>query len=127
MLRGNCNKRIILLQRFSHYAVGVDQGSEVLFSAFEDGGEMWTGEGPRAAHFPVTFSEDFLSPPSVHVSVGMWDINGASNQRADISAEEITTTGFQIVFRSWGDTRVARIRAEWLAIGPVRHEDDWTL
>ncbi|MFT7047363.1 MAG: hypothetical protein ACJAYH_002651, partial [Celeribacter sp.] len=24
-----------------------------------------------------------------------------------------------------GDTRVARVRADWMAIGPVRHADDW--
>jgi hypothetical protein len=30
-----------------------------------------------------------------------------------------------IVFRTWGDTRVARVRADWLAIGEVRGEDDW--
>ena len=29
------------------------------------------------------------------------------------------------MFSTWGDTRVARIRAEWLAIGPARHLDDF--
>lgn len=113
------------MQRFSHSAVGVTRGASMLFSAFEDNGPMWSGEGPRVARHPVRFSAPFLIPPVVHVAIAMWDIEGGTNQRADISADKITEGGFEIVFRTWGDTRVARIRAEWLAIGAVRHEDDF--
>lgn len=88
---------------------------------------MWSGEGPRLVRHAVTFPEPFAAPPVVHVTIGMWDIEGGANQRADICAEQIATTGFDIVFRTWGDTKVARIRAEWLAIGAVRHDDDFTL
>ncbi|RJL10132.1 H-type lectin domain-containing protein [Paracoccus siganidrum] len=115
------------MQRFSQSAVGVTRGSALLFSAFEDGGAMWSGHGPRVERMPVRFGERYLSPPVVHVSIGMWDIAEGSNQRADISADRITEEGFEIVFRTWGDTRVARIRAEWLAIGAVLHEDDFDL
>ncbi|MBU3030666.1 H-type lectin domain-containing protein [Paracoccus marinaquae] len=115
------------MQRFSSSGVGVTRGSVVLFSAFEDNGPMWSGEGARVARQPVQFTTPFLTPPVVHVSVGMWDIEGSSNQRADISVDRVTEAGFEIVFRTWGDTRVARIRAEWLAIGAVRHEDDFDL
>lgn len=113
------------MRRFGHSAVGVTRGAQVLFSAFEDGGEMWTGHGHRVVRFPVCFDEAFLDAPVVHVSLGMWDIDVNSNQRVDISADRITREGFEIVFRSWGDTRIARVRAEWLAIGPVAHEEDW--
>lgn len=113
--------------RFGDASVGVARGAKLLFSAFEDGGGMWTGQGPREARQRVTFLEPFLSAPVVHVSVGMWDIGGETNQRGDIQADRITAEGFDIVFSTWGDTRVARIRAEWLAIGPVRHIDDFDL
>ncbi|MCZ0961801.1 H-type lectin domain-containing protein [Paracoccus benzoatiresistens] len=115
------------MRRLSHHAVGVCQGSQLLFSAFEDQGVMWTGEGPRIMRQSVTFPEPFAAPPAVHVTIGMWDIEGRANQRADICAEQVTATGFEIVFRTWGDTKVARIRAEWLAIGAVRHDDDFTV
>lgn len=115
------------MQRFSNSAVGVTRGACMLFSAFEDNGPMWSGEGARIARQPVRFSAPFLMPPVVHVAIGMWDIEGGRNQRADISADKITEDGFEIVFRTWGDTRVARIRAEWLAIGAVRHEDDFDI
>lgn len=115
------------MQKFSYSAVGVTQGSEQLFSAFENDGAMWSGHGPRVVKHEVRFPEPFFSPPVVHVSVSMWDIESRANQRADISAEDITSHEFKIVFRTWGDTRVARIRADWLAIGAVRHEDDFHL
>ena len=113
--------------RFGHAAVGIARGAKLLFSAFEDGGEMWTGQGARAVRSPITFDEPFFTPPLVHVALGMWDIEGGSNQRVDIGAERITPKGFDIVFRTWGDTRVARVRAEWIAFGPVRHSDDFDL
>ncbi|MHA7829045.1 MAG: H-type lectin domain-containing protein, partial [Roseovarius sp.] len=49
------------------------------------------------------------------------------NARADVAAEKITEAGFEVVFRTWGDTRVARARIRWMAIGEARHEDDWQL
>jgi hypothetical protein len=48
-----------------------------------------------------------------------------TNQRADLTAEEVTAEGFTIVFRTWGDTRVARVRADWLAVGGAKGGDDW--
>jgi H-type lectin domain len=40
-------------------------------------------------------------------------------------AEHITPKGFHIVFRTWADTRVARVRADWLAIGALKSADEW--
>lgn len=88
---------------------------------------MWTGDGPRKETRKISFSESFLTPPLVHVSISMWDIESRANQRADITSENVTREGFDLVFRTWGDTRVARIRADWMAIGSVRHEDDFDL
>ena len=63
----------------------------------------------------------------VHVSLSMWDMDSATNARADVAAEKITANGFDVVFRTWGDTRVARARIRWMAIGELQHEDDWQL
>ena len=49
----------------------------------------------------------------------MWDMGSGSNARADIRAENVTETGFDLVFRTWSDTRVARVSASWLAISGV--------
>jgi len=113
--------------KFASHQLGVAQGAKVLFSDYADGGPMWTGTGPREKRFAVVFDEPFAQPPQVQVALSMWDIDHAQNQRMDISAEEITETGFDLVFRTWGDSRVARVRASWLAMGPVPHEDGWEL
>jgi hypothetical protein len=113
------------MRRLNAARVGLDQGSHTLFSDFEQDGPMWTGSGPREARVAVAFSERFRNLPVVQVAMSMWDTDGETNQRADLRAEAITETGFEIVFRTWGDSRVARIRADWIAIGEVAGEDDW--
>ncbi len=113
------------MQKLSSTRVGIAQGSLVLFSDYQDGGLMWTGEGPRELRRVVLFDEPFREAPAVQVSLSMWDIDQKHNGRMDISADTVTAQGFVIVFRTWGDTRVARVRADWLAIGGVGNEDDW--
>lgn len=112
---------------FDNGNIGVDQGSEILFSDYEHDGVMWTGTGPRQARFPVTFGRPFRAVPMVHVGFTMWDLDQKTNARADLTAAKITPKGFEILFRTWGDTRVARVRADWLAIGEMPFEDDWEL
>lgn len=115
----------IPMRRLNCQMIGVDQGSDVLFSDFEDGGEMWTGSGPRALTKSVKFDVPFQRCPAIQISLSMWDMDQKTNQRADISAENISAVGFDIVFKTWGDTRVARVRADWMAIGELPNEDDW--
>ena len=106
---------------------GIDQGSLILFSDFEEGGQMWAGEGPRAIRKEIEFSDTFRRIPSVHISMSMWDKDQKTNLRADISTENITETGFTILFQTWADSRVARVRADWLAIGELTDNDNWDL
>ena len=115
------------MKRFDATRVGVCQGSHMLFSDFIDDGPMWTGTGPREHRREVAFEDAFSDPPAVHVSMSMWDSDSGSNQRMDIAAEKITEKGFELVFRTWGDSRVARVRAAWMAVGPMAHDDDWNL
>lgn len=113
--------------KIENHQLGITQGSLLLFSDFQDGGAMWTGTGPRELRRVVEFAEVFQRPPVVQVSLSMLDIDQSTNHRVDISAEMVTEDGFVIVFRTWGDTKIARVRADWTAFGPVRHEDDWEL
>lgn len=113
------------MQRIKAQQIGIEQDSILLFSDFQDGGAMWTGKGRRELRRVIEFSEAFSAPPAVTVGLSMLDMDQASNHRVDICAETVTEAGFVIVFRTWGDTRVARVRADWMAMGAVRHEDDW--
>ena len=115
------------MKRLENHLIGVDQGDTVVFSEFEEGGEMWTGSGPRERRHTVTFSAAFKSAPSVQLSVSLWDADTASALRAEVVAVRVTSDQFDIVFRTWSDSRFARVRVAWTAIGALPHEDDWKL
>lgn len=110
---------------FTTHPIGIAQGEEALFSDFADDGEMWTGSGPRERRKSVRFEDRFRSVPVVQIGISLWDIDTETPVRAEIRAENVTEAGFDAVFRTWSDTRVARIRAAWIAIGEVAHDDDW--
>ena len=112
---------------FKTHPAGVDQGEAVLFPDFADGGDMWTGQDPRERRTAVQFSETFRSAPVVQIGVSLWDVDTSNALRTEIEARDITPKGFSAVFRTWSDTRVARIRVTWMAIGEVAHEDDWSI
>lgn len=115
------------MQHVRSHLLGLCQGTEVLFNDFADNGPMWTGEGPREARAAVRFPETFTAVPVVQVSLSMWDTGGNSNQRVDLRAENVTPEGFDLVFRTWADSRVARVRADWTAMGALRDEEGWEL
>jgi hypothetical protein len=98
-----------------------------LFSDFEDDGQMWRGDGPRQSRAPVKFAQAYANLPHVQVSISMWDIANTTNIRADVQAENITTDGFDIVFRTWADTQVARVRVAWTSFGDLPNDDGWEL
>lgn len=116
-----------VMKRMGANSLGILQGTRVLFSDFATDGPMWTGNGDRESRFHITFPEAFRAAPAVMVGISLWDMDHRTNMRADLTAENITETGFHLVFRTWGDTRIARIRADWTALGPLRDEDDWDI
>lgn len=113
------------MKKLQNHLIGVAQGSVVLFSDFEEGGEMWVGTGPREVRRRIYFDEPYKSVPAIQTQIAMFDIDKDTNQRADLSHGNVTPEGFDLVFRTWGDTRVARVRADWTAIGEVRADDEW--
>ena len=86
---------------------------------------MWTGEGARERRKAVKFREPFGTPPAVQVSISLWDMDTSAAIRAHLRAESITCKGFEIVFSTWADSRIARLSASWMAIGELPFGDDW--
>lgn len=115
------------MKKLRSHLIGIDQGDVVVFAEFDTGGDMWTGSGPRERRRAVTFSEPFRAPPAVQVAATLWDMDTQSAVRAELVAENVTETGFDVVFRTWLDTHVARMRAGWTAIGELAGEDDWDI
>lgn len=115
------------MKRLRSHMIGIDQDSVLMFSDYENDGPMWSGVGTREARRTVLFKEAFLAPPSVSVGMTMWDADKGTNLRAHIHAEKVTAEGFDLVFRTWQDTRLARLRVDWMAIGALRDDDDWDI
>lgn len=113
--------------KIGSHPLGIVQGSRQMFSDFANDGPMWTGSGARESRHHIRFETAFVGVPAVMVSISMWDADSGSNLRADISADYITELGFDLVFRTWGDTRIARIRADWTAIGALSDPEIWAL
>ena len=114
------------MQTIENHRVGIDQGEEVI-SDFQSDGELWTGSGPREVRRSVAFSRAYKLPPRVLAFVQMWDLSNAANARIDVQVDEVSAEGFVLVFRTWLDTKVARVRIGWMSFGELPHEDDWQL
>lgn len=112
---------------FNRGATAAAKGSLILFSAFENEGPMWTGQGPREERRLIEFGLTFMEPPMVHVSLSMWDISNEANMRVQVMAEDVEDSRFTVSLRTWGDTRIARVAVSWLAIGMVPDPDLWNL
>ena len=115
------------MRKLESSVIGIEQGDVILFSDYEHDGDMWAGNGPREIRFAVSFSKKYPAAPSVYVSVSMIDMSNAANARADLQSENVTASGFDIVFKTWGDTQVARCRVAWQSIGPIQTDDVWEL
>lgn len=115
------------MKQLRSHLIGIDQGEVVLFSDFENGGEMWTGTGPRERRKAVWFSQTFRKEPTIQLAVSLWDVDTEAAIRAELRAEKITPSRFEIVFRTWLDSRIARLRVAWTAIGELADDSDWDI
>lgn len=95
----------------------VISGAGELFNHVDQGLPMWTGEGDRSLHIPVLFQRAFSQAPNVTVGLSGIDAAHDQNLRFAMNATEITTDGFVIEIKTWGDTHIARASAAWQAIG----------
>lgn len=115
------------MKKFHSHIIGVASGEEVLFEHFNSDGPMWAGNGPREVIYPIVFDEAFIDLPVVTASLSMWDMADGANARLDLSVQTVSTRGFELRLRTWGDTRIARVRAAWQAIGPARDDELWEI
>ena len=83
---------------------------------------MWDGEGDRHVRQAIYFETPFHALPLVAVSVSGIDASRAQNQRFHVKAENITCFGFDLVFITWGDTKIARACASWTATGSQKRK-----
>jgi hypothetical protein len=88
-----------------------------LFNHVDDNLPMWAETGDRSVRLTVTFDEPFGETPALTLGVIGLDCDHNTNLRYSLSAEKVFREGFEVVFVTWGDTRIARTSVSWQAIG----------
>jgi len=78
------------------------------------GWSLHLGSGPRSFVVSQTFAKPFTQTPAVVVSISHTDSAGDSD-RIVVSATNVTTSGFDVVFHTWAGTKVYGTTASWIA------------
>ena len=95
--------------------LGVLGGTCELFRHVDPDGYMWDGDGDRKVIKPIKFEQRLETNPLVFVSLQSIDASQGHNLRFDLRAENVTTRGFDVVFSTWFDTKIASCSVSWFA------------
>eukprot|EP01132_Coremiostelium_polycephalum_P011543 gene11543-14138_t len=75
-----------------------------------------TGTGPRVSYKTVTFPVPFKTVPKVSIALSQVEAYDISEiESYSVEAINVSTTGFVAAFRTWGNTKVYSVYANWLA------------
>ena len=113
---------VLLNGSISYQKLGEDVNIPVIQSGWvtrgttSPGWNLREGDGTREFIVHITFPEPFTEIPDVIVSLLMADISKDFNTRVWVLARDVTTTGFDLVMRTWSDTYVNGVGATWIAI-----------
>lgn len=88
-----------------------------LFNHVDDNGPMWAQDGDREVRLKIRFSGSFQTPQHITLGITGMDSSMAQNLRFSLVAEGVTSDGFEIVLKTWDDTKIARASVNWSAIG----------
>lgn len=88
-----------------------------LFNHVDENGPMWSGDGDREVRFKLRFTASFQRIPHITLGISGMDSSCGQNLRFSLAAETVTSESFVIVFKTWGDTKIARASVSWSAIG----------
>ncbi len=72
---------------------------------------------PRSFTAHVNFDTPFGNVPIVHVGISGFDIDNRDTSRLSAHASAISPTGFDLVIKTWLNTRVYKVEISWLALG----------
>lgn len=80
----------------------------------------WSLEDPavglRTVVRSVKFPQAMPKPPAVIMGFTLLDAHRDKNLRVRVTAEDVTTTGFNAKFITWSDSVTYGLRASWIAI-----------
>lgn len=82
------------------------------------GWNLHLGNGVRNFDRLITFQTPLTGSPLVQVNLGVLDADAQPNLRVDVSAINVSNIGFTLRIRTWADTKLYAVRANWLAVTP---------
>ena len=82
-----------------------------------EGWNLATGGGVREFSWPIPFELPFGTPPVVQVALSGFDLDQRDSARISVAPTNLTAEGFDLVVRTWEDSRVYGVEASWIAIG----------
>jgi len=93
-----------------------------LYNGYLDtqGSQGWAlhgGTGERTFTTIVKFNSPFRVPPQVSLAISGQDVGVSKNIRLQVIASKITVDGFELTYRTWGDTVIFSAWATWTGIG----------
>jgi hypothetical protein len=76
------------------------------------------GPGERLVKRYVSFAQGvFTKAPAVMVALSLMDTGNRANTRVEAYAENVSQSGFNMVFRTWSDSVTHGLSATWIATG----------
>lgn len=88
-------------------------GTLSLISTSTPGWTLHQWSGRFTTH--VSFQQPFAKPPQVIVNLAGLDVSNARNTRVTVSANNVSTSGFDLVVDTWADTILYAVWVSWIA------------
>ncbi len=79
-------------------------------------GQLKSGSGDRRMVEHISFDTPLDHVPTVYTSIAGINTDSDFNSRAQVFPENVTTEGFDLVFRTWGPSNLLFVSANWIAI-----------
>jgi hypothetical protein len=75
------------------------------------------GTGERKFSTHVNFPEPYQEPPVVVLSLSGLDVLNNANNRVTVKPINITQKGFDVEYKTWGDTKIQSVFLNWTSFG----------
>ena len=76
---------------------------------------LLTGQGVREFDSAIIFDRPFRRTPTIAVALQRMDVINKANTRILVKTSAVTTTGFTLTLRTWGNTQIWSAGASWIA------------
>jgi hypothetical protein len=81
--------------------------------------EYAESDQPRTYTHHVQFDTSFSNIPLVHVGLSGFDIDNRDSARISVHTSAITSSSFDIVIKTWVNTRLYSVEISWIALGQM--------